>query len=285
MSECSKYNKLDTCPSPPVCQWLNKKCKNFNLVDLNNSFVYKVNESMSNMTDNDNSDLILGTENTLKNIQIIQMLESDIYDKLLKNDTTQQMSEEEKQSALNELSNLSTIKINLYDSIKDIYDTSVDTMSTAKHSVKEQLGALKIVEEELKNSSTRMGLTEEDNINTARKIEINRYYEEKYNDHTGFIKYLIIFILSFLFVYILYKRLLINNSIYMLLLFILILAGAIILGKYYYKMLFRSNMQYQEYVFPYANKVGSTSIDSNIVNPWENPTNNCSLNLNNSTDK
>jgi hypothetical protein len=83
MSHCSKYNKLDTCPSPPVCQWLNNKCKNFNLVDLNNSFAFKVNESMTNMTDNDNTDLILGAENTLKNIQVIQMLESDIYDKLL----------------------------------------------------------------------------------------------------------------------------------------------------------------------------------------------------------
>ena len=276
MSECSKYNKLDTCPSPPICQWLNNKCKNFNLVDLNNSIAYNINEPMSNITDNDNTDLIFGVENTLENIKTIQALESSIYDKLLKNDTTQQLSSEEKNNLLNELSNLSTIKINLYDSIKDIYNTSVGTMSITQDTVKEQLAAIKVVENELRYSAKRMEDVNDSNINTVRQIEINRYYEEKYNDHTGFIKYLILFIIILLCIYILHRRLLINDNIYKILLFITILIGFIILGKYYYKMLYRSNMEYQEFVYPYANQIGSTSSDSKFVNPWENPTDSCS---------
>ena len=279
MTECSKYNKLDTCPSPPICQWLNNKCNSYNLVDLNNSFAFNVSESLTNMSDSDNSELIEGVKNTIENIKMIQSLETDIYDKLLKNDTTQNLSSSESQKLINELGNLSTIKMNLYDSIKDIYDSSVDIMTISQQTVLEQIAAIKIVEKELQNSAKRMNELNNNNINKMRMIEINRYYEEKYNDHAGFIKYLIIFIVILLFIYILNRRLLINDNIYKILLFIVILIGFIILGRYYYKMMFRSNMDYQEYVYPYADVVGATATDSNITNPWENPTQTCSNNV------
>jgi hypothetical protein len=271
MSNCSDFKNMESCPSRPICQWLNNKCKNHNLVDLNNSFAFNVTESLTNISDNDNSDLAMGVQNTLENIKMIQSLESEIYDKLLKNDITQELSSEEKQKLLNELTNLSTIKINLYDSIKDTYHSSVTTMATSQQSIMEQLAAIKIVEAELKNSAARMNDLDSENINTMRMIEINRYYEEKYNDYSGFIKYLILFIVTLLIIYILNKKLFISDNIYKILLFIVILCGVIVLGKYYYKMMFRSNMVYQEYVYPYANQVGSTSTDTNVTNPWENP--------------
>jgi len=278
MSECTKYNKRDTCPSPPDCQWLNNKCKNYNLVDLNNSFAFNVSESLTNMSSSDNTDLIDGVKNTIKNITIIQSLESDIYNKLLQNDTNPTMSQEDVDKSITELGNLSIIKINLYDSIKDMFENSIDTTLSSQQDVQEQLSAIKVVDSELQNSAKRLNDLNENNINQMRMIEINKYYEEKYNDHAGFIKYLILFIIILLINYILYKRLLINDSIYKILLFIIILIGFIILGKYYYKMMFRSNMEYQEYVFPYASVVGSTSSDASTSNPWENPTQTCSIN-------
>jgi hypothetical protein len=262
---------MESCPSRPICQWLNNKCKNHNLVDLNNSFAFNVTESLTNMSDSDNSDLVMGVLNTLENIKMIQSLESDNYDKLLKNDVTQELSSEEKDKLLKENANLSAIKINLYDSIKDIYNSSFNSMATSKQDIMEQLAAIKIVEAELTNSAARMTTLDAENINTMRMIEINRYYEEKYNDYSGFIKYLIIFIVSLLIIYILNKKSLISNTIYKILLFIIILIGVIVLGKYYYKMLFRSNMVYQEYVYPYADVTGATSTNTNNTNPWENP--------------
>jgi hypothetical protein len=273
MSNCSDFKNMESCPSRPICQWLNNKCKNHNLVDLNNSFAFNVTESLTNISDSDN--LNMGILNTFDNIQKIQSLESDNYDKLLKNDVTQELSSEEKQKIFNELANLSAIKMNLYDSIKDTYNSSISTMSTSQNDVKDQLAAIKVVEAELKNSAARMITLNDENVNTMRMIEINRYYEEKYNDYAGFIKYLIIFIIAILIVYILYKRLLISDSIYKILLFIIILIGVIVLGKYYYKMMFRSNMVYPEYVFPYADVVGSTANDTNVTNPWENPIQSC----------
>ena len=271
MSNCSDFKSSESCPSRPICQWLNNKCKNHNLVDLNNSFAFNVIESLTNISDSDNSNLNMGILNTFDNIQKIQSLESDNYDKLLKNDVTQELSSEEKQKLLNELANLSAIKMNLYDSIKDTYNSSITTMSSSQQNIMEQLAAIKIVEAELKDSAARMTQLNDENTNTMRMIEINRYYEEKYNDYTGFIKYLIIFIIIFLLIYILHRRLLISDSIYKILLFINILVAVIMLGNYYYKMMFRSNMVYQEYVYPYADVVGSTSSDTNTTNPWENP--------------
>ena len=54
MTDCSKYNKLDTCPSPPICQWLNNKCKSYNLADLNNSFALLNKESFLPLLSNEN---------------------------------------------------------------------------------------------------------------------------------------------------------------------------------------------------------------------------------------
>jgi hypothetical protein len=34
-------------------------------------------------------------------------------------------------------------------------------------------------------------------------------------------------------------------------------------------------MVYPEYIYPYADVVGSTSNDTNITNPWENPVQSC----------
>ena len=273
MSNCSDFKNMESCPSRPICQWLNNKCKNHNLVDLNNSFAFNVTESLTNISDGDN--LNMGILNTFDNIQKIQSLESDNYDKLLKNDVTQELSSEEKQKLLNELANLSAIKMNLYDSIKDTYNSSITTMTTSQQNIMEQLAAIKIVEAELKDSAARMTQLNDENTNTMRMIEINRYYEEKYNDNTGFIKYLIIFIITFLLIYILHRRLLISDSIYNILLFINILVAVIMLGNYYYKMMFRSNMVYEEYVYPYADVVGATSTDTNNTNPWENPIQSC----------
>jgi len=271
MSNCSDFKNMESCPSRPICQWLNNKCKNHNLVDLNNSFAFNVTESLTNISDSDNSDLVTGVQNTLENIKMIQSLESDNYDKLLRNDITQELSSEEKDKFIKENANLSVIKMNLYDSIKDTYHSSVNSMATSKQNIMEQLAAIKIVESGLKDSAAKMNNLDADNVNTMRMIEINRYYEEKYNDYSGFIKYLITFIVALLIIYILHRKLLISDSIYNLLLFIVILIGVIVLGKYYYKMMFRSNMIYQEYVYPYANQIGSTSTDVNAVNPWENP--------------
>ena len=285
MIECSNYNKLDTCPSPPICQWTNNKCNNFSLVDLNNSFAFNVIESFgttTSTTSSSNDELLNGIQNTLTNITMIQSMEGEIYTKLILNDTNrQQLSTDQVNKLLTELQNLSTIKINLYDSIKDIFDSSIDSMTTSQQTVKEQLAAIRIVERELQNSANRLQELDDSNINKMRMIEINRYTEEKYNDHAGFIKWLIIFIVILLIIYILNRRLLINDTIYKILLFITILIGFIILGKYYYKMIFRSNMDYQEYKFPYADVIGSTAKNSTFVNPWENsiqPIPNCSNN-------
>ena len=254
MSNCSTFHTSNQCPQPPSCLWLSNKCVNYNSVVNVDKLPF------------DTSDLQSGVQNTIENIRNIQTLEQSIYEKLLRPN----ISTDVKTNLLTELHSLSIIKSNLYDSIKDIYDISVDTMTYSTQTVREQLAAIKIVDKELQHSAKRIHELNDNNINQMRMIEINKYYEEKYNNHAGFIKYLITFIVILLFIYILHRKFFINDNIYKILLFIVILIGFIILSRYYYKMMFRSNMEYQEYVFPYANVIGSTANDSDIVNPWEN---------------
>ena len=261
MQQCSQYSKSKNCPSTN-CMWLNNECTSINESKL----------------PSETSDLIDGVQDTLTNIQNIQSLESEIYNKL---STSHNLTLNESTKLFGELKDLSAIKLNLYDSIRDIYDISLDTMTYSTQTVREQIAAIKIVDQELKHSAKRMNELNDNNIKKMRMIEINKYYEERYNNHAGFIKYLIIFIITLLFIYILHKKFWINDNIYKILLFIVILIGFIVLSRYYYKMMFRSNMEYQEYIFPYADVIGSTANDSKFINPWENPIDFCPNNVSN----
>jgi hypothetical protein len=114
----------------------------------------------------------------------------------------------------------------------------------------------------------------DDNNSKIRLIEINRYYGEKYDDHSGFMKYLIIFTIFYILLYSLKKYYLIKENVYSLLLFILMFIGIIVLGRYFYRMIFRNNMEYNEYQFPFANVLGtkfSTATSSTGSAPWTNP--------------
>lgn len=206
----------------------------------------------------------------LNDISNIQELEKTLYDKL-NNET---LSNSDKKLVMGELLQLSTIKGNLYTTMNNLYDTYKNQVGTTTQAVSDQLISIQLVENELTELSNKMQKLYDDNNSKIRLIEINRYYGEKYNDHSGFMKYLIIFTIFYILLYSLKKYYLIKENVYSLLLFILVFIGIIVLGHYFYRMIFRNNMEYNEYQFPFANVLGtkfSSTTSSTGSDPWTNP--------------
>ena len=213
-------------------------------------------------------------EMTLANItdiSNIQELEKTLYDRLNK----EGLNNEQKKMVMSELLQLNRIKGNLYNTINNLYDTYKNQVGTTSQAVSDQLTSIKLVETELSDLAVRAAKVDEDNLSKLRLIEINRYYGEKYDDHAGFMKYLIIFIIFYLVLYLLKKKFLIKDNVHSLLLFILIFVAMIVLGRYFYRMMFRNNMEYNEYQFPFADMMGmklpAVTTDTTNNDVWINP--------------
>jgi hypothetical protein len=204
----------------------------------------------------------------LNDISHIQELEKTLYDKL----NIETLSNSDKKLIMGELLQLSTIKGNLYNTMNNLYDTYKNQVGTTTQAVSDQLMTIQLVENELTELSHKMQKLYDDNNSKIRLIEINRYYGEKYDNHSGFMKYLIIFTIFYILLYSLKKYYLIKDNVYSILLFILIFIGIIVLGRYFYRMIFRNNMEYNEYQFPLANVLGTkfSSSSSNSSDPWIN---------------
>jgi len=205
----------------------------------------------------------------LNDISNIQELEKTLYDKL----NIETLSNSDKKLVMGELLQLSTIKGNLYNTMNNLYDTYKNQVGTTTQAVSDQLMSIQIVENELTELSHKMQKLYDDNNSKIRLIEINRYYGEKYDNHSGFMKYLIIFTIFYILLYSLKKYFLIKDNVYSILLFILIFIGIIVLGRYFYRMVFRNNMEYNEYQFPLANVLGTqqSTSSSSGSDPWTNP--------------
>jgi hypothetical protein len=209
------------------------------------------------------------TMSQLADISHIQELEKTLYDKL----NYQTLTNEEQQSIMNELLQLSTIKGNLYKTINNLYDTYKNQLGTTTQAVADQMTSIIFVENELSEMSIKMQKLYDDNNSKIRLIEINRYYGEKYDDHAGFMKYLIIFTIFYLLIYFLKKKYIINENVYSILQFIIIFIAIIIMGRYFYRMVFRNNMEYNQLQFPLAKMLNNNNYStssSNTNDPWVN---------------
>jgi hypothetical protein len=154
-----------------------------------------------------------------------------------------------------------------------LYDTYKDQVGVTTQAVEDQLTSIAIVDKELQEMSIKMQKLYDDNNSKIRLIEINRYYNEKYDDHSGFMKYLIIFTIFYILLYLSKKYYLIKDNVYSILQFIIIFIGIVVMGRYFYRMVFRNNMEYNEYTFPFANLLNDTNsstTSSNLSDPWMN---------------
>ena len=213
---------------------------------------------------------------TLKAISVLQEMEGDYYNQLELGLANETLSSEQETMFMKNITEISALRINLYKQLNQTYEFYKHNLSSTQNTIQEQLMAINIVEEELKKSAAKLQILNEENNAKMRMVEINRYYGEKYADHTIFMKYFILFTILILFVYVLYKKYYITRNVYSILIIILIILIIIKMGSLFYRMIFRSNMDYQEYTFPVANLMtgsvqgGDISPSYSVNDPWVN---------------
>lgn len=215
----------------------------------------------------------------IKSIQILQNMEKDLYNQLTNGIKNGNMSQDNQDIIMRNISEVTALRINLYRNLMTMVNSYQQTVQSSSNIIRDNLIAINIVDKELEEAALKLQKINNDNTTKMRMVEINRYYKDKYADHAVFMKYFILFTTLILIVYFIHIKEYINDSIYYLLIFIIVFFMLYKMTPQFYRMLFRSNMDYQEYTFPVGNLMtgnvsnGSTSSASaSVNNPWLNNT-------------
>ncbi len=233
-----------------------------------------------NMTSDDLNNLQSGNEKTLEDIKNLQQYEKELYDNLEQNSFNGKLTAEEKQSIINKINQISQMRINLYDNLKNMYGFLQQNASNTRNTLDEQMIAVQIVENELNNSKRKLKALEEEKNNKIRLVEINNYFGKQYSSHSKTMKIIVFTCIPIILLTIMYNNGLLPDILYNILTGLIIVAGIIFLGRNLVDIWNRDNMNYDEYDWAFYQEnaplqnASIAPVDSSN-SPWSMPTMTC----------
>lgn len=191
-----------------------------------------------------------GELQSLNNIQQLQAMEKELYNKLEAN-VANKVNPEEQGTIIKKINELSQLRINLFKTLSNTYDSLQSGIANSRVNLVDQLTAVGVVENELNNAKKQLNQLENNKHDKMRMVEINTYYGKRYKAHTQLVKKLIFICIPLLILAILKKKDLIPLFIPELVIYVLS-ALIIIVGGYsllhgIVDIYSRDNMDFDEY--------------------------------------
>jgi hypothetical protein len=126
-------------------------------------------------------------QDTITKINELQKTEKQLYAALTKNaeqvalGRSNVFTEEDIQQITNQINSLSAARVNLYNTLSDLYKAQITSESTMKASIDQQTETLQLLETELNRSKKKMTAIKDEKLNHLKMIEITTYYSKKYD--------------------------------------------------------------------------------------------------------
>jgi hypothetical protein len=214
-------------------------------------------------------------EQTISDISNLQQIEQDLYNSLETNANSNTLTVDQKTQIISKINQISQMKINLYDNLKNNYVFLKDNVASSRITLDEQIIAIDIVENELQQAKKRLQLLEDDKYNKLRQVEINTYYGKKYNSHTDVMKIIVFMCIPILIVSFIANMGILPDGLYFWSIIVIISIGVICIC---YKLIdnsTRDNMNYDEYDWGFDSSKAPTNNNTNATNPWTIPSLEC----------
>lgn len=207
-------------------------------------------------------------EQILNDIQSLLAMENQLSNTL---ETNHNLTASQKQDIVNQMSNIYNMCINLYSTLSNVNNFYGNAMNASVSTLKEQTTAIAVIENELNLSKQRLQILQEETSNKVRLVEINDYYGQRYSEHAKLMKIIIFVLVPIIVLAILNSKGFLNAWIYYSLVCIIAFIGAIYFWKQLVSVIYRDNMNYNEYNWkfnpstaPPPNLTGS----ANNSDPW-----------------
>lgn len=204
-------------------------------------------------------------EQILNDIQSLQQMEQQLFSNLESNPN---LSTSQQQQIIEKMNQLSNMRVNLYQTLSGVNNYFENALNNSVGSLKQQVVAIEIVENELNRAKKRLEILEQEKNNKIRLVEINSYFGDKYAEHSQLMKIIIFTLIPVIILALLNNKGILPNTIYYILLVIVSLIGAIFFWMRFTSIIMRDNMNYQEYNW-YFDPNSVSSGGTGISDPWD----------------
>ena len=153
-----------------------------------------------------------------------------------------------------QIDNLTKLRTNIFNTIKANYGITQSDYNIQRKSYAQQLVALKIIENDLTNTSSKLRDSLLIRDNAERMVGVNNYYTRRYEAHADIMKNIVFYCGIIIFVIFLMKMGVIGDTISSLLIIVALCLGIIIVGKKVWDLSSRNNIDYDKYNFPFNPK-------------------------------
>jgi len=218
----------------------------------------------------------------LTDIQGLQAIEKELYAKLESASASGSLTADVSDKIIQQISEISQMRVNLYSTLQKNYSLYQNNVAGARDTIDEQTEAVNIVENELNKSKEKLKSMQDDKFNKLRYIEINTYYGKQYNDYTYIMQIIIYTCIPIIILSVLFKKGLIPNNIYTILLILTLTIGVYYLGVKIFETINVNNMNYDKYnwnfnsaLAPSDNRDFKTTLSISGYNPFSIPSIDC----------
>lgn len=207
-------------------------------------------------------------EQILNDIQSLQQMEQQLFNSVENNPN---MTTEQQQKIIEKMNQISNMRISLYQTLSGVNNFFENALNTSIGSLKQQVIAIGIVENELNNAKKRLEILEQEKNNKIRLVEINTYYGDKYAEHSQLMKVVILTLLPVVILGLLNKKGILPSAVYNILIVIIAVIGGYFFWKRFASIITRDNMNYQEYNWSFDPNTATTSTSTTTTSddPWE----------------
>ena len=195
-------------------------------------------------------------QDTITKINELQKTEKQLYATLTKNaeqvalGRSNVFTEEDIQQITNQINSLSAARVNLYNTLSDLYKAQITSESTMKESIDQQTKTLQLLETELNRSKKKMTDLKDEKLNHLKMIEITTYYSKQYDGQKRIMQLIAVFGIC-LFISMYFELDALTT--------LIVLVGIVWIGYRLLNMLMRDNENYDEFNFFYPPSTDGSS--------------------------
>jgi hypothetical protein len=204
----------------------------------------------------------------LNDIQSLQNVEQELFNNLESNTN---LSPEEQNQIIQKINGISNMRINLYQTLGGVNNFFQNALVSSRGTLQEQKYAIEIIENELNKSKRRLHALEQEKNNKIRLIEINKYYGEKYSEHSNLMKTIIFILIPVIILTIIKNKGYLPIKIYYILIVIISIIGAYFFWIQFFSIIRRDNMNYDTYNWyfdPNTAPKNTEDTETSKIDPW-----------------
>ena len=207
----------------------------------------------------------------LSEISQLQEQEQQLYNDLEKDN----ISSSEKQEIINKINKLSQMRMLLYRNLNTMVNFYAEDIKSSSDTLVQQKLAIDIIENKLNETKMKTNIMENEKNNKLKMVQINTYYEKKYNSYKHVIKTFLLMCVLIILLTILTKYSLLPSNIYAFLIGLILIFFAFKLGYQVIDISNRDPMNWDRYDTYFDPSTAPVSHTISPSNPWETTANTC----------